>query len=116
MPANNSRHYFYTMSDNNLVKAIKGKGKTIEAEMSFFGHLEALRWHLMRAALAVIVFTIVAFWNFDFIYREIIEAPFHPDFWSYRLMCYLGTTFHVGGLCVNKINGELTNNEMAGQF
>lgn len=104
------------MSENNLVKAIKEKGKNIEAEMSFFGHLEALRWHLMRAVLAIVVFAIVAFSNFDFIYKKIINAPFEPDFWSYRFFCYLGTVFHIGGFCINKINGEIVNNEMAGQF
>jgi len=104
------------MSEKNLVKAIKEKGKTIEAEMSFFGHLEALRWHLMRAALSVVVFSIVAFCNFDFIYAKIINGPFDPNFWSYHFMCNLANFFHLSGFCINKINGEIINNEMAGQF
>jgi len=108
--------HFLQMSDKNLIKAIKDKGKNLESEMSFFGHLEALRWHIMRAALAIVVFSVVAFANFDFIYKNVIEAPFHPDFWSYRLMCYLGTLFHIDGFCITKINGELVNNEVAGQF
>ena len=104
------------MSDNKLVKAIKDKGKNLESEMSFFGHLEALRWHLMRSAFAVVFFAIVAFCNYHFIFNNIILAPFKPDFWSYKMMCYLGTLFHIDGFCITKINGILISNEVGGQF
>jgi len=30
-------------------------------EMSFLGHLEELRWHLLRATLAIVIFASVAF-------------------------------------------------------
>jgi sec-independent protein translocase protein TatC len=99
------------MSENKLVKAIQEKGKTIEAEMSFFEHLEALRWHLIRAAIAVVVFAIIAFFNFDFIFNTVIMGPFRGDFWTYRMLCKLGD-----GMCITKINGEIVNNEVAGQF
>ena len=104
------------MSDNKLVKAIKDKGKNLEAEMSFFGHLEALRWHLMRAAASVIIFAIIAFCNFQFIYQNVIMGPFDPKFWSYKMMCYLGTLFHIDGFCITKINGILISTEVGGQF
>ena len=104
------------MSDKNLVKAIKEKGKNLEAEMSFFGHLEALRWHLMRAAVSILVFSVIAFCNFDFIYSKIINGPFDPDFWSYHFMCNLANFFHISGFCLTKINGHIINTEMAGQF
>ena len=99
------------MSDNKLVKAIQDKGKTIEAEMSFFEHLEALRWHLIRAAISVVVFALVAFFNYHFIFNNIIMGPFQPDFWTYRMMCKLGD-----GFCVSKINATIINTEVAGQF
>lgn len=101
----------YTMSDDNkLVKAIKEKGKNLEAEMSFFDHLEALRWHLIRAAIAVVTLSIVAFLNYDFIFK-IIMGPSRPDFWTYRMMCKLGD-----GFCITKFNAEIINTEVAGQF
>jgi sec-independent protein translocase protein TatC len=99
------------MSEKDLVKAIKEKGKTLESEMSFFEHLEALRWHLIRAAVAIMVFTVVAFWYFSFIFDEIIMGPFRPDFWTYRMMCRLGE-----GFCLQKINAEIINTEVGGQF
>lgn len=99
------------MSEKNLVKAIKEKGKNLEAEMSFFDHLEALRWHLIRAAVAVLVFSIVSFCYFDFIFDQVIMGPFRADFWTYRMMCKIGE-----GFCVDKINAEIINTEVAGQF
>ena len=99
------------MSDNKLVKAIQDKGKTLEAEMSFFEHLEALRWHLIRAAVSVLVFAIVAFFNFDFIFGKIIKGPFNTDFWTYRMLCKLST-----GMCVTTMNAQMINTEVAGQF
>ena len=84
--------------------------------MSFFGHLEALRWHLMRSAFAVVFFAIVAFCNYTFIFQKVIMGPFDPNFWSYKMMCYLGTLFHLDGFCITKINGILISNEVGGQF
>ncbi|MDB5001883.1 MAG: preprotein translocase subunit TatC [Mucilaginibacter sp.] len=99
------------MSDNKIIKAIQDKGKTIESEMSFFEHLEALRWHLIRSAIAVVVFALAAFLNYDFIFNNIIMGPFKTDFWTYRMMCKLGD-----GFCVSKINATIINTEVAGQF
>lgn len=99
------------MSERDLVKAIKDKGKTLESEMSFFEHLEALRWHLIRAAVSVLVFSVAAFWNYEFIFNQIIMGPFRADFWTYRMMCKLGE-----GFCVKQIKAEIINTEVAGQF
>ncbi|MGF7081363.1 twin-arginine translocase subunit TatC [Mucilaginibacter sp. UYCu711] len=99
------------MSDNKLIKAIQDKGKSLEAEMSFFDHLEALRWHLIRSAISVVVFAVVAFLNYDFIFNKIILGPFDPSFWTYRMMCKLGD-----GFCITKMNATLISTEVAGQF
>jgi sec-independent protein translocase protein TatC len=104
------------MSDNKLIKAIKEKGQTMEAEMSFFDHLEALRWHLVRSAIAIVIFTAGAFYFYDFIFDTIIMGPAKPSFWTYRMLCELGEYLHRDGFCINKININLINTEMAGQF
>jgi sec-independent protein translocase protein TatC len=104
------------MSGNKLLNAIKEKGKDLESEMSFFEHLEALRWHLIRAAVAILLFTLLAFYFYDFIFNTVIMGPFDASFWTYRQMCKVGTALHMDGWCVPKINGIIINNELAGQF
>jgi sec-independent protein translocase protein TatC len=104
------------MSDNKLIQAIKDKGKTMEAEMSFFDHLEALRWHLIRSALAIVVITSVVFYYYTWIFQTVIMGPAKPTFWTYRMLCNLGAYLHRPGFCIDKINIHLLNTEMAGQF
>lgn len=104
------------MSENKLIKAIKEKGQTMEAEMSFFDHLEALRWHLVRSAVAIVIFTCLAFYFYDFLFDTVIMGPSRPDFWTYRMLCRLGDWLHRDGFCITKINISLLNTEMAGQF
>ncbi|GAA4329859.1 twin-arginine translocase subunit TatC [Mucilaginibacter gynuensis] len=102
--------------DNKLIKAIKDKGKTMEAEMSFFDHLEALRWHLIRASIAIVFFTILAFCFYDFVFDKVIMGPMDPQFFTYRMLCKLGDYLHRPGFCIDKIPGKIINTEMAGQF
>jgi len=102
-------------TSDKLIKAIKDKGNSLEGEMSFFDHLEALRWHLIRSALAIVVFTILVFAFYSWIYDHIIMAPSKSDFWTFRMMCDLGKILH-RDMCPGKININLINTEMAGQF
>lgn len=101
----------------SLVDAIKEKGQSLEAEMSFFDHLEVLRWHLIRSAIAVLSFTILAFAFYDFIFDKVIMGPKNPDFFTYRLMCIIGEKFNLGPeFCITEIPGKIINTELAGQF
>lgn len=103
-------------SSKKLIQAFKDKGKSIEAEMSFFEHLEVLRWHILRSCIAVGIFLILAFVFYDFIFNSIIMGPKHGDFWTYRMMCKIGDFFNMEGFCVTEIPGEIINTQMAGQF
>lgn len=104
-------------TESSLIKAVKEKGKNLEAEMSFFDHLDVLRKHLIRASLAIIVFSGIAFAFYDFIFDKIIMGPKSPDFWTYRTMCTLAEKFNLGAdFCITKIPFTIINTEMAGQF
>ena len=106
-----------TKRSENLIQAIKDKGKSIEAEMSFFDHLEVLRWHLVRSSIAIVIFTGFAWSFYDFIFDKIIMGPKNPDFWTYRLMCRLGEKYNLGpDFCITSIPFNIMNTEMAGQF
>ncbi len=101
----------------NLIETIRNKGKSIESEMSFFDHLEVLRWHLIRASVAIVVFTALAFAYYDVIFKDIIMGPKNPQFWTYRMMCIIGDKFNLGpGFCITKIPFTIINTELAGQF
>lgn len=104
------------LSSKKLIAAIKDKGKNLEAEMSFFEHLEVLRWHLVRSAIAVGVFMVLAFAFYDFIFDDIVMGPKHADFWTYRMMCRLGEWLNIDGFCVTEVPGIIINTQMAGQF
>ena len=109
------------MSDNkaqDLIEAVKKKGKNLESEMSFFDHIDVLRKHLLRALLAIVIFTALAFWFYDFLFNTIIMGPKSPDFWTYRMMCKLVNIFPSLGsdFCITSIKGKIINTEMAGQF
>ena len=105
------------MSKNlKLIEAIKNKGKNLESEMSFFDHLEVLRWHIIRAVIAVTIFAILSFTFYDFVFNEIIMGPKNLDFWTYRMMCKVGDALNLAGFCVEKIPFNIINTELAGQF
>lgn len=109
------------MSENkakDLIDSIKNKGKSLEAEMSFFDHLDALRKHLLRGLLVVTILTCFAFYYTDFIWEHIIMAPRNTDFWTYRMMCKLVELIPAIGneFCITKIDAKIINTQMAGQF
>jgi sec-independent protein translocase protein TatC len=61
--------------------------KQEKAEMSFFDHLEQLRWHIVRSVVAIILIAIVVFLLKDIVFHSIIFGPKNEDFISYRVMC-----------------------------
>ena len=90
-------------------------GRSDDKEMSFLEHLEALRWHIVRSVIAIVVLAIVAFCNKDILFDKIILAPKNSDFLSYRVLCYLSVKYHVD-LCFNKIDFNIINIDLSGQF
>lgn len=85
--------------------------------MSFFDHLEELRKHLIRSAIAVAALAVLAFSFKSFIFDGIILAPKNIDFLTYRFFCRLGEWYSfLGGLCVDQIGFVVANIDMTGQF
>lgn len=88
-----------------------------KAEMSFLEHLEALRWHLMRAVIAVLTLAIILFFYREIVFDNFLFAPKHPDFWTYRMLCLLSDYLEMGdALCIRELPFELINTELSGQF
>lgn len=85
-------------------------------EMSFLQHLEALRWHLLRAFASIFVFAIIAFVFIHEIFDIVILAPSRPDFWAYRQLCKLAAAVNVPDLCVDKLDFQLQALGMSDNF
>jgi sec-independent protein translocase protein TatC len=85
-------------------------------ELSFWDHLDVLRFALMRSVIAIIVLAIGAFYYTRFIYDSVILGPMNPDFISNRLFCQLSEIVNISSLCINQHQVDLNNFEMAGQF
>lgn len=85
-------------------------------EMTFFEHLEELRWHLIRAFSAVIIIAVVAFIFNDIVFDQIILAPKNPEFFTNRILCLLGQKMDIPSLCINTKAFQLISIKMAGQF
>ncbi|MDX1364689.1 twin-arginine translocase subunit TatC [Arenibacter latericius] len=65
------------------------KNKKTPDEMSFLDHLEELRWHLIRATLAIVIIGSIAFLMKDFIFGTVIFGPMMPEFPTYEVFCNL---------------------------
>ncbi len=87
-----------------------------EHEMTFLDHLEALRWHLIRSAIAIVVFTGLALSNKELVFGKIILGPSRTDFFTYRKLCEIGAAINSTGLCIDKLPFTLQSRELSAQF
>lgn len=91
--------------------------KKPKEEMSFLDHLEVLRWHIVRSAIAVVVLSITFFFYPEILFGKILFGPKHPDFLTYQLMCKFSYWIGAGeSLCIRNISFQLINTELSGQF
>ncbi len=85
--------------------------------MSFFDHLEELRWHIMRSVLAILVFGVVVFLAKDFVFTEVIFGPRNPDFITYRAVCKFSDLIGMGeSLCFGPKEFKLITPDMGELF
>ena len=87
-----------------------------ENEMSFLGHLEELRWHVIRAGIAILVFSISAFLAKDFVWNTLILGPSKTDFLTFQLMCMAGEKLNSEALCITELPFIIQSRKMTGQF
>jgi sec-independent protein translocase protein TatC len=88
-----------------------------QAEMSFIDHLEALRWHIVRSLIAVLVAAIVIFIKIDWIFDHIILGPINKDFITYTSLCRLSYWAHLGdALCMPPVSIKMQTTAFSTQF
>ncbi len=99
------------------MEEIKSKNnKPKEKVMTFWDHLDELRWHIMRSLIAVVLLAIVAFINREIIFDYIILAPSSSEFVTNRALCRIGDWLSVSALCVKDMKLQIINIKMSGQF
>ena len=86
------------------------------AEMSFWEHLEELRWLLVRSFAVMLAMSVLAFLGRRIIFDHIILAPNSPGFITNRAFCYLARIWHIDSLCYQVVQLKIINFNMAGQF
>jgi sec-independent protein translocase protein TatC len=85
--------------------------------MGFVDHLEALRWHVVRSLLAVMVVAVIIFINIDWIFDTIIFGPMRKDFISYTGLCNLSHKLQMGdALCMPPPNVQMQVTSFGSQF
>jgi sec-independent protein translocase protein TatC len=88
-----------------------------QEEMTFIDHLEALRWHIVRSLLAIIIIAIFIFIKIDWVFDRVISGPLQNDFISYTMLCRLSNWLHLGdALCMPAINIKMQTTTFSSQF
>ena len=94
----------------------KNRDGTTE-EMSFIEHLDVLRGHLFKSAVAVAVGAIVMVIYQRFIIKRILMGPTNSDFPTYGFLCKISRKLGLGDkLCMTGIKVRMQSNAVAGQF
>jgi sec-independent protein translocase protein TatC len=86
-------------------------------EMSFLDHLEELRWHLIRATIAIVAVAFVAFLAKHFVFDILLLGPKSQDFPTYKLLCKLSNMIGIEeSFCFKEESFRIQSRTVAGQF
>ncbi|MEN9522812.1 MAG: hypothetical protein RL065_1189 [Bacteroidota bacterium] len=96
--------------------AIFGNQNNDGANMSFFEHIDALRGHLFRIAVAIVTAAIVVFINKKFVFDSVLFGPKKSDFITYKWMCELGAKLNMPDLCLTVPDFKIVSSTLSGQF
>jgi sec-independent protein translocase protein TatC len=100
-----------------LLDFLNRRNKSTAAEMSFIDHLEELRWHIIRAVIAILIGAVGVFVYVREIVDKILLAPAHDNFVTYKWLCQAGHFFGLGNtLCMAGTKVSFISTAMTGQF
>ncbi|PKP21057.1 MAG: twin-arginine translocase subunit TatC [Bacteroidetes bacterium HGW-Bacteroidetes-21] len=94
----------------------KNRDPNPQKEMSFWKHIDELRWVLFRIIIVMVVFSGVAFAYKEIVFDTIILGPRNQDFITYRVLCKLGHFLSMDGLCISSFDLSIVNLTLTGQF
>ncbi len=95
----------------------KKRNKEGNVEMSFIDHLEALRGHLFRSVVAIVLGGIIIGIYNDFFIKKVLMGPTHSNFPTYAWLCKTGKSLGLGtSLCMDEIGVKMQSTSVSGQF
>jgi sec-independent protein translocase protein TatC len=107
-----------TSDRKSFFKRIRtGKEGSAKEEMTFFDHIEELRWHIVRSVLVWFAAAITIFIFRNFIFDDIILAPTKNSFVSYKALCSFGKWLYLGdSFCMPPVTIDFQYNTVTGPF
>ncbi len=88
-----------------------------EKEMTFLDHLEELRWHIIRALIAIAIGGVVLFLLRDFYFRRVLLGALNDDFLGYQFLCSFSTLLGIGDtLCFTAPDLKIITMSFAEEF
>ncbi len=84
--------------------------------LSFWDHLESLRWTIFRVIIALTLLVLILFGFSDFLFNSVIFPPLSSEFVFYQMLCQLANTLKFPALCPGDFQIELINFNLSGQF
>ena len=86
-------------------------------EMSFWEHLEELRWTIFRSAIGLLVLAVVGFAAIPYIYDSLFMAPTKADFFLYNYLCAITSSIpFFPDFCDSTFKIDIININLASQF
>lgn len=86
-------------------------------EMSFWDHLEDLRWAVFRSSIVIIGLTILGLLWMPHIYDSFILGPAKSDFFLYNYMCKIGSGIaFFPDFCDESFDVKIININLTSQF
>ncbi len=74
------------------------------SQNTFWGHIEVLRWVIIRCAVVVLGLAVIVFCSKDFVFERLVLAPCNADFITYRLLTSIGLVSNIGQIELININ------------
>lgn len=87
-------------------------------EMSFWDHLEELRWTIFRSVIALFAFAIIGFIFMPYLFDNFVMAPRNSDFFLYKYLCKVSSLVPsiLPDFCNDTFHVDVINIKLASQF
>ena len=88
-----------------------------EKELSFLGHLEELRWRLVRSSIFILITALGIFYFTDYIVNTVYINMSKTSFPTYQFFCFISNKIGIqDSLCASEIPIQIQSIEMTKQF